>query len=231
MFIEIDLRKTKWLILRTYHPPNQPGDCFFKAVGNALDQYLKTYEKFLLLGDFNAEDTEPILSDFLKQYEAKNVMKNKTCFKNPDKPTCIDLFLTNSPHSFQNTLTISTGLSDFHKVIITVLKSSFIKLKVRETYYRDYKNFSINSFREDLTLSLDHINKGFDSFEDTFMKTFNRYAPMEKKFVRANEVPYMTKALRKAIMQWSELESKCLKNKSHQNMKIKKKTKKLLQII
>ena len=78
----------------------------------------------------------------------------------------------------------------------------------RETYYRHYKNFSINSFREDLTLSLDRKNKDFDSFEDTFMKILNRHAPMKKKFVRANEVPYMTKALRKAIMKRSELESK-----------------------
>ena len=52
MFTEINLRKTKWLILGTYHPPNQPDDYFFKAVGNALNQYLKTYEKFLLLGGF-----------------------------------------------------------------------------------------------------------------------------------------------------------------------------------
>ena len=225
MFIEIKLRKTKWLILGTYHPPNQPDDYLFKAVGNALDQYLKTYEKFLLLGDFNAEDTEPILSEFLEQYEAKNIMKNKTCFKNPDRPTCIDLFLTNSQHSFQNTMTISTGLSDFHKMIITVLKSSFIKLKARETYYRDYKNFSSNSFREDLMLSLGRINKGFDSFEDTFMKTLSRHAPMKKKFVRPNEVPYMTKVLRKEIMKRSERESKYLKNKSYQNMKIYKKQK------
>ena len=87
MFIEINLRKTKWLIIGTYHPSNQTDDYFFKAIGNALDQYLKTYEKFLLLGDFNAENTEPILSEFLKQYGAKNTMKNTTCFKNPDRPT------------------------------------------------------------------------------------------------------------------------------------------------
>ena len=121
MFIEINLRKTKWLIFGTYYIPNQPDNYFFKVVGNALDQYLKTYGKFLLLGDLNAEDTEPILSEFLEQYEAKNVMKNKTCFKNPNRPTCIDLFLTNSPHSFQNTVTISTRLSDFHKMIIRLL--------------------------------------------------------------------------------------------------------------
>ena len=98
-----------------------------------------------MLGDFNAEDTEPILSEFLEQYEAKNIMKNESCFKNPDRPTCIDVFLTNSPHSFHNTMTISTGLSDFQGMIITVLKSSFIKLMARETYYRDYKNFSTKS--------------------------------------------------------------------------------------
>ena len=117
-------------------------------------------------------------------------------------------------------MTISTGLSDFHKMIMTVLKSSFTKLKAKEMYYRDYKNFSTNSFREGMTLSLNHINKGFDSFEDTFMKTLNRHAPMKKKFVRANEVSYMTKALRKAIMKRSELESKYLKNKSDQNMNL-----------
>ena len=69
-------------------------------------------------------------------------------------------------------------------------------------------------------MSLDQINKGFDSFEDTFMKTLSRHALMKKKFVRANELPYMTKTLRKAIMERSELESKYLKNKlsKHENL-------------
>ena len=177
--------------------------------------------------DFNAEDAEPILSEFLEQYEAKDIMKSKTCFKNTDRPTCINLLLNNISHSFRNTMAISTGLSDFYKMIITVLESSFIKLKARETYYRDYKNFSTYSFRECLTLSLHSINKGFDSFEDTFMKTLKTHAPMKTKFVRANEVPYMTKVLRKTIMKRCELKSEYPKNKSYQNMKIYKKQKKI----
>ena len=48
---------------------------------------------------------------------------------------------------------------------------------------------------------------------------------MRKKFVRANEVPYMTKTLGKTIMKRSELESKYLKNKSYKTMKIYKKQK------
>ena len=83
-------------------------------------------------------------------------------------------------------MTISTGLYDFHKMIIKILKSSFIKMKAREMYNRHYKNFSTNSFREDLILSLHCINKGFDSYEVTFMKTLNRHVPMKKKFSTAN---------------------------------------------
>ena len=52
------------------------------------------------------------------------------------------------------------------------------------------------------------------------MKTLNRHAPMKKNLSEQMRYLNMTKALRKAIMKRSELESKHLKNKSHQNMKI-----------
>ena len=45
------------------------------------------------------------------------------------RSTCFHLFLTNNLYSFQNTIAISTGSSDFHKIIM-VLKSSFIMMKV-----------------------------------------------------------------------------------------------------
>ena len=41
---------------------------------------------------------------------------------------------------------------------------------------------------------------------------------MKKKFLRAKEVPYVTKALSNAIMERSELESNFLKYRNQQNM-------------
>ena len=41
---------------------------------------------------------------------------------------------------------------------------------------------------------------------------------MKKKFFRAKEVPYVTKALSNAIMERSELESNFLKYRNQQNM-------------
>ena len=46
--------------------------------------------------DFNAEDTEPCLSRFLYEHNSKNLVKDKTCFKSLENPSCIDLFLTNT---------------------------------------------------------------------------------------------------------------------------------------
>ena len=65
------------------------------------------------------------ISEFLNLYSLKNLVKQNTCFKNPDKPTCTDLILTNCPCSFQNTDPLETGLSDFHKLTFTVLKQHF----------------------------------------------------------------------------------------------------------
>ena len=44
----------------------------------------------------------------------KTLIKVPTCLKNPDKPTCIDLTLTNRPNIFQHSSAFKTDHSDFH---------------------------------------------------------------------------------------------------------------------
>ena len=61
------------------------------------------------------------------------ILLKKTYFKSLDKPKCVDLFFTNSPFSFQNTVSISSGLSDFHKMVVTVTK-----IKFKKNSYRDF---------------------------------------------------------------------------------------------
>ena len=45
---------------------------------------------------------------------------------------------------------IETGLSDFHKMTVTVMKTTFEKLKPNIIHYRDYRKFSNDKFRENL---------------------------------------------------------------------------------
>ena len=81
IFIEINLIKTKWLFCGCYHPPSQSDQYFFKNIGKTLDKYSKYFDKFMLAGDFNAEESEPCLSQ-IHEYNARNIVKENTCFKN-----------------------------------------------------------------------------------------------------------------------------------------------------
>ena len=98
-------------------------------VGRSLDSYMSSYDNFLVIGDLNSEISEMAMSEFCETYNLQNLVKDPSCYKNPSKPTCIDLILTNFPKSFQHTQTIETGLSDFHKLTLTVLKTHFPRLK------------------------------------------------------------------------------------------------------
>ena len=63
LFIELNFRKTKWLLFGTYHPPTQSDSYYFNNLDKALNLY-SHYDKKLLVGDFNTEVSD-VLSIFL----------------------------------------------------------------------------------------------------------------------------------------------------------------------
>ena len=191
---------------------------YFNNIGRALDIYTQKYDKILLAGDFNAEEKEVILKAFMELYDLRNLVKEKTCFKSVGNPSCVDLFLTNCSKSFQETNVISTGISDHHKMIITVLKTTFKKAKPKEIFYRCYKTFDRDVFRNQLGTNLANC-KNYSQYKIRFLEVLNAHAPLKKKVVRANEVPYMTKALRKAIVTRSRLENRYHKDKTGESLR------------
>ena len=72
-------------------------------------------------------DSEAFLSNVLFELNAKKLVSNYTCYKSVKNSSCINLTITNSPMSFinRNTLTTTTGLSDFQKIVTIVLKTTF----------------------------------------------------------------------------------------------------------
>ena len=182
MFVELNFRKSKWLLFGTYHPPAQNDQYFFNCIDKTLDTYSSS-DNVLLAENLNAEDDEPCLSSFLYQHDLYNLVKVGTCFRHSSKPTSIDLFLTTKNTHFQNTVAVFSGLSHFHKLVLTVLKTSFNKNKSCEILYRDYKNFNSESFNEDLQniLSTTQLNR-CKQFEDTFLSVLNIHAPLKKNY-------------------------------------------------
>ena len=159
-------------------------------------------------------------------YNLKSLVKQKTCFKNPDNPSCIDLILTNSPRSFQDSCVFETGLSDFNKLTATVLKQYFPKPKPKIVNYRDYRNFRNDEFRAELgneILKRDINNIEYQHFLNIFIEILNKHAPMKIKYLRANQGKFMAKGLHKAIMKRSRLRNKFLRDRTEMSRKEYKK--------
>ena len=118
---------------------------------------------------------------------------------------------------FQSTLTIETGLSDFHKLIVTVLKVKHEKVPPKIIHYRDYKNFDSSKLLEKLQLKLSNLDMSsldFGSLKICFMELLNKIAPLKTKFLRANHSEFVTKEVSKAIMLRTKLRNKFLKKKT-----------------
>ena len=104
---------------------------------------------------------------------AKNIVKEPTRFKSLSNPNCIDLVITNSSSGFQNTKAMSTGLSDFHKMVVSVLKHTFHRSAPKELVYRDYKNFDRVIFKRELEDKLNQQINEYKHFEQIFLEILN----------------------------------------------------------
>ena len=219
MFIEINLRNRKWLFCCTYNPNKATTERHIEALSKSIDLHSSLYDNFIFLGDFNATIKETSVKDFCDFYNLRSLINVPTYFKNYNNPTCIDLILTNRARSFQNSCTIETGLSDFHKMIVTVMKTTFRKLPPKVIYYRDFRNFDNKNYRQAvLAASRNCIGQSSDGNCDHFFSICSErldwYAPRKKKFIRGNQAPFWNRELSKEVMKRTRLRKKFLKYKT-----------------
>ena len=182
---ELNFHKKKWLVCCSYNPNKSNIYRHLDTLRESLDLYSAHYENTILIRDFNVNIDDPHMESFYESYRFKNLIKDPTCFKNPDNLSCIALILTNSHYSFQNSCVIETGLSDFHKMIVSVMKTTFQKLKPRIAQYRDYAQSSNDNFRKKLleNVTLENVNtssNGLEKFLQICMNTLDQMVPRKK---------------------------------------------------
>ena len=175
-----------------------------------------------VFGDFNVTDNEHCMKSFCENYGLKNLIRQPICYKIPINLVCIDLFLTNVPHSFQSTCVVDTGLSDFQWKTLTVMMKSFKKYQPKIINYGWYKNFSNEKYRETLIYNFskeNFINNDgcFQRFCHISLDALNKHALRKNKHARGNQMHFVTKELSKAIMTWTKLGNIFLQNRKDEH--------------
>ena len=136
-----------------YRPTDQNLSYFIDILSELLDVYAKNYERIVIFGDFNKESCSVEISHLMSFHNLSTLVNKPTCFKSPDV-RCIDLILTNKRNCFQRSSSFETGISDFHYMIYTVLKTTNSNMPPKKVSNRCDKSFSETHFRTDLSPSL-----------------------------------------------------------------------------
>ena len=79
---------------------------------------------------------------------------------------------------------ISAGISDFHEMIVNVLKTTIVEGKPRQILDHDYKNLTNQVFKNDLATKLNATTgsrREFTKFQKIFLEEFEKHAPTKKK--------------------------------------------------
>ena len=106
------------------------------------------YENLIVMGDFHIDiktsnSDKDKLENFSDLFNLTNLVHSETCFMK-NSTFIIDLILTNKPLHFQKMHVVETGLSEYHKIILTFFKACSLKLRTKVIYYRSYKK--LNSY-------------------------------------------------------------------------------------
>ena len=139
--------------------------------------------------------------------------------------------LTNRLRNFLKSQNFEIGLSDCHKLVVSILRNSFKKLTRNIITYRQQTRFNQDHFLRDLDSRLlqrelyRNCDEPYKNLSEIFNDILNHHATQKQKQVRGNHAPFMTKDLGKAIMNKSKAKNKYVNWPSRENFISYKRTK------
>ena len=118
-------------------------------------------------------------------YKFRSLVKEATCFNSSENPSRINIILTNKYPRFQRSRATETGLSHFHKMVLTFMKMHFPKKNSRIITYRNDKKFRNETFLTSLQHKVDkqrafHYINGLDAFSKVFTDVSEKHTSHKK---------------------------------------------------
>ena len=125
---------------------------------------------------------------------------------------CLNYIMGEFSKNYENVIFLgdfNTCINDNAMMVVTELKMEFQKLKLHIVANSDYKHVDNETFWSDIQ-SCASGKKNLKCFKETAFCLFNKYVPVESRYVRTKVII----KLHKVIMKRSRLRNKFLKTKS-----------------
>ena len=228
--VEIFKPKSKsFLVNCWYRPPDASVEIFnnYEELVKKMDSENK---EVILIGDFNC-DWSQIVNNNANSQTKKFVELTKTLqfeqlIKEPTRvtessKTQIDLAFTNKPEIVINSGVVHLGISD-HSLIFIQRKISIQRKAPKIIKTRQFKNYNVGYFKQDLAINMQTIsitndpNEMWDEWKHIFLTVADRHAPPITKKVRSEYAPWITSEIKNMMHRRDFLKRKAVKTGSKQ---------------
>ena len=205
---------------------------FSQDFTNTLDKYVTLFDQYMVRGDLNynllCETKGKPLVNIMEFFDLSGLIRKPTCFRKNCKPSLLDVILTNSKSLCIETLNFTTGISDWHNMISTVINNQIPKNEKHNIQYRSFRSVdadALNMEMKDVRLTGNtedenyNIHAVYDKFETDTRNGFEKHVPIKERYVKNNQLPYMNRNLRKAIYNKKIFYHKYPRNKNSRTWK------------
>ena len=149
-----------------------------------MDEFSKNYDNIIFFGDFNTCINDNAMTSFCSLNDPTSLIDQPTCYRNPDKPTCIDLIHTNRPKYFKTmkqclwNRPLRLSYYGYNRI-----KNRVLKRKPHIVAHRDYKHFDNEKFWSDIQSCASE--KNHEMLKKNVFCIFNENVPIKSKHARA----------------------------------------------
>ena len=216
----IDSRKSRFIICACYRSEKmcKPAD-FLLSLTSAIELMYRCRQEVVLIGDFNLDmyinqDEGRIgnaaLQEFCDRFCLQNQIYEPTRITDKTK-TLIDVVLASHPERFATCGNLHFGVSD-HDLVFAVRKNKLAKPKAREIEYRSMRQFNNDAFLQDLrnvpwdtAYIYDNVDDLWDHWATLFKEILDIHAPIKKKRIRGDQLPWITPEIQREISRRNRL--------------------------
>ncbi|XP_068697070.1 uncharacterized protein [Montipora foliosa] len=216
----IDSRKSRFIICACYRSEKmcKPTD-FLLSLTSAIELMYRCRQEVVLIGDFNLDmyinqdegrKGNAALQEFCDKFCLQNQITEPTRVTDNTK-TLIDVILASHPERFATCGNLHLRVSD-HDLVFAVRKNKLAKPKPREIEYRSMRQFNNDAFLQDLrnvpwdtAYIYDNVDDLWDHWVTLFNEILDNHAPIKKKRIRGDQLPWITPEIQREISRRNRL--------------------------
>ena len=189
-----------------YRPPSLPTQSV-QDVCDSIERMMTTKRNVIACGDFNVDMTalhkphSKLLSNFLTSHSLQQPINSPTYFSTTSQ-SILDLFIVTSDVPISKSAVLDMTISD-HLPIQLYINCNTPKPPSHVVTRRSFKNFSKESFEEDLSVVpwclldvFDHPEDKVEVFNTLLLDVLNQHAPLKTVRIKKKPAPWITTSIR-----------------------------------